>query len=173
MAASSALCIYAFDASVPSPYVGDYTTFLLERHVDHVTAMLLEADDTRHFSIEVDFMELLDSNGALAHLTLAFADHMLPLFQEALLQAQQQVYAASAVKPQMCIKQHCHARVYNLHLCPEMTKANISSIRSTDVGALISSRLVWTRVKFFYLCIGHGLMLPHKIQAATSAFRAL
>ena len=135
MAASSALCIYAFDASVPSPYVGDFTTFLLERHVDHVTAMLLEADDTRHFSIEVDFMELLDSNGALAHLTLAFADHMHPLFQEALLQAQQQVYAASAVKPQMCLKQHCHARVFNLPLCPEMTKANISSIRSTDVGA--------------------------------------
>ena len=72
---------------------------------------VLTADnDTKHHALNVDFSQLLDAHCELAHVTLAFAERLLPLFDEALLQAQQQVFAASSNKPQMSVKPLCHAR---------------------------------------------------------------
>jgi DNA helicase MCM9 len=83
-------------------------------------------------------MELLDWHHALAHVTLSFAERMLPLFREGLMQAQHQLYAASEQKTGLLIKTLCTVRMFNLHLCEETSKPNISSIRSTDVGRYLS-----------------------------------
>jgi hypothetical protein len=148
-------CVYPFDASIPSPYTKDYLAFILEFHTFDVLGMLAEPNDTRHFSLPIDFCILLDSNCELAHLTLAFPEHLFPLFDEALLQSQQQIYAASAEKSKLRVKPLCHARLFNLHLGSETTKPNISSIRSTD-GPFIPQRLIRTMlsckspVNFFF-----------------------
>jgi hypothetical protein len=67
-----------------------------------------QPDDTKHWSIAIDFLDLLDAHTALAHLMLAHADRMLPLANEGLLQAQHQLYAISDSdsKPSLSVKQH-------------------------------------------------------------------
>jgi hypothetical protein len=58
MAASSAQCVFPFDATLPSPYIPDFTNFILERHTREIMAILEEADDTKHYSLNVEFVDI-------------------------------------------------------------------------------------------------------------------
>lgn len=93
----------------------------------------LHRDNGGHYAVNVNALELLDSNATLAERLFAAPQGLLPAFDVAI----GEVLLAEATRlgramPGIAL----HARISNLPICPELTRSTLP--RTSDVGRFLS-----------------------------------
>lgn len=83
-------------------------------------------------------MNLLDADVELGTLVLRQSSQLLRFLDDAIYSAQQRVIAQHDNAVLMRLKPLVHGRLCNLPICPEITKPNVSSIRTCDAGKFVS-----------------------------------
>jgi len=142
--------MYDHTAILPVEYVEAFERFL-ESHVQGklgtrpslvqcLDAILVELDDMRHYSLEVNILELLEFNQQLATILLQKPNHIMPLFSEAIQRVAERRLSDSDDKYSMSRKKFIHPRLVRPPLCNSICKPNVSSVRSSDVGVVIQVR---------------------------------
>ncbi len=81
---------------------------------------------------------LVETDMALCSDLLTNSSRLLPVFDEALRCAQARVLECHAYKEKMKLKPFAHVRLHSIPICREITKMNVSSIRSKDIGSFVS-----------------------------------
>ena len=116
-----------------------FCQYLLSHHDQEINNILIELDLMATYSVTVNALDLLESNPLLGQMLLKFPTHLLPVFDEALIEAQNH-QLRNNIENTYCssTKIHSHVHIHHLPTNQETTKSNISSLRSTDIGALIS-----------------------------------
>lgn len=105
--------------------------------MDRLAAVLLEPDDTLHYGVLIDVMELLEVDPELGNLTVSHPTQSFESLGQAL-QMLQSILIEEGAGQQTIFKPLVHARVIRLPKCPKHFKANVSAVRSRDVGNLVS-----------------------------------
>jgi len=149
--------VYDHTAILPCEYVEAFEKFL-ESNVHHggaggegntliqrVDAILMELDSTVHYPVEVNLLSLLDFSQQLGTLLIHNPNALLPLFNEALLNVANRRLTESDDHHFMFAKELLHVRLVVPPTCDSVCKRNISSIRSRDVGGIVSVRGTVTR----------------------------
>ncbi len=116
-----------------------------------------ETDVSRHVSVTVSAQDVLHANPDVGTHLLQKPAKLLPLFDQALLEVQQELLLARCSEvslsssppshhPSSKQQQHygllepnenCHVRVSSLPQVPEVSKSSIGALRSSDAGRLI------------------------------------
>jgi len=116
--------------------------YIEERHIDSIERLvLLEVGQEEHLSLPVHAHDFIDYDAALAYTVLHYPKLLLPIFEEALYEAQSKVHSNHSLyerhKRKGCIKKNCHIRIYSLPPSLDLTKARLEDISSDDVDCLI------------------------------------
>ncbi|KAJ1974622.1 DNA helicase mcm9 [Dimargaris xerosporica] len=118
----------------------EYRTVLcdefVERYYDPLQRLLFEVDPNCHYSFDVSLLELLDASPALGYIIYTKPALLLPVCNEALLMAQDQVWRRHPLSSDMSVKQFVHVRLASFPQCPELCRTQVPT--SDDVGPLIS-----------------------------------
>jgi DNA helicase MCM9 len=100
-----------------------------------------ESDMSRHVSVTVSAQDLLNVNPQVGSNLLEQPAKLLPLFDEALVEAQQELLDNFAKDPTKRYgrepNENCHVRVSSLPQVPEVSKPSIGTLRSSDAGRLV------------------------------------
>eukprot|EP01156_Anaeramoeba_ignava_P022712 Anaeramoba_ignava/c20965_g1_i3.p1 GENE.c20965_g1_i3~~c20965_g1_i3.p1 ORF type:complete len:575 (-),score=173.49 c20965_g1_i3:569-2293(-) len=88
-----------------------------------------EGSPTEHYPLEVNFLELANFSPKLAGLLITHSSKMIPIFDECIISAQEQM------KTEFPIKRNCHVRIGNLPLTQEITKNALP--KSSDIGSFM------------------------------------
>eukprot|EP00281_Chroomonas_sp_CCMP1168_P034821 CAMPEP_0206243994 /NCGR_PEP_ID=MMETSP0047_2-20121206/17908_1 /ASSEMBLY_ACC=CAM_ASM_000192 /TAXON_ID=195065 /ORGANISM="Chroomonas mesostigmatica_cf, Strain CCMP1168" /LENGTH=655 /DNA_ID=CAMNT_0053669159 /DNA_START=13 /DNA_END=1977 /DNA_ORIENTATION=+ len=123
----------AFEKYVEGSY--QPKALIMERLVE---VMVEELDVHGHYPVEIDLLCLLDFNQRLGTLLIHHPTVLLPFLEQALINAQKHIKETHEHRLMMDIKDFVHARLTNPPGCGSVRKANVSSLRSNDVGRLIS-----------------------------------
>ncbi|XP_020255866.1 probable DNA helicase MCM9 isoform X2 [Asparagus officinalis] len=115
--------------------------FLLRRHVSDLRSILLSPDPVLHYSLIVDFAELLESDPPLAHDLFSRPSHLLPKFDQAARISQGVVLDGSKdLEKSAVVKEFVHVRI-NVSgsplECPE-TFPSIGKVRVRHRGVLLT-----------------------------------
>lgn len=109
----------------------------LESVAERLPAILSLPDPSLHYGININVMELLDSDSWIGEMCMNCPIDGLEMLDSALQLLQHDTHEQSK---KGVIKPFLHARLVGLPSCPELTKPNISCIRSGDVGKLVALR---------------------------------
>lgn len=118
------------DATLPSEHIRAFEVFLLEASRERITQIAEAPDTTAHYAVEVDLIALQNSAPRTCARLLHEPETFLPLLEEAL----QNVQEGLCDEP----KPNLHARVCHLPATPSYLKRNVSVLRNSDVGKLLS-----------------------------------
>jgi DNA helicase MCM9 len=111
-------------------------SFLEEHHLKDIRHMLLQDDTSEHYSVEVNTLELFDSNIHVSQRLLAEPIKTMPLFDSALAQAAMTIMQDTDTPTNMCFKPNLHIRLSNLPVCPELKRNTIP--KSSDNGKFLA-----------------------------------
>lgn len=116
--------------------------YIEERHTHSIERIvLLEVGQEEHVSLPIHAHDFIDYDPALAYTVLHHPKLLLPIFEEALYEAQSKLYGNHSLydqhKRKGCIKKNCHIRIYSLPPSLDLTKAKLEDISSDDVDCLI------------------------------------
>jgi DNA helicase MCM9 len=108
--------------------------------VEHL--ILLPGAPDEHTSFDVQCPDLADFDATLSHTLVHFPRLLLPIFEEALVEAQTAVHKHPAFAEKhkgRCgtIKRLCHVRLYQLPPFPELHKQTLSMLRSDEFDHLV------------------------------------
>lgn len=144
------MVVYDHTAILPCEYVDAFERFL-ESNTHHggsdgggnlimqkLDDILCEMDATIHYPVEVNMLSLLDFSQQLGTLLIHNPTALLPLFNEALLNVSKRILASSESRDFMFAKELLHIRLVVPPMCDSVCKRNVSSIRSRDVGGIVS-----------------------------------
>ncbi|GBG90268.1 hypothetical protein CBR_g50446 [Chara braunii] len=79
-------------AVLDSEYVAAFQQYVLRHHGADLDQLLLEEDDSVHYPLHIYYAELFESSPALATLLYLHPRKLLPLFDAAIVEAQNEVY---------------------------------------------------------------------------------
>ena len=111
-------------------------SFLEEHHIKDIRHILLQDDTSEHYSVEVNTLELFDSNNHVSQRVLAEPTKTMPLFDSALAQAAIAVMQNTETPTNMSFKSKLHVRLSNLPVCPELKRNTIP--KSSDIGKFLA-----------------------------------
>lgn len=114
----------------PTEHLHELENFLKSSCAEAITTIIDAEDESLHYSVEVNVMELGTIAWATSQALLLEPSVYLPLLEEAVKNVQNSMTDVP--------KQHIHARVCHLPCTPAYLKRNISILRSGDVGKLLS-----------------------------------
>ncbi|EKX47552.1 minichromosome maintenance protein 9 [Guillardia theta CCMP2712] len=136
------MVVYDHTAILPVEYVEAFSKFIEQTNLlmDRLDEILIELDDWRHYALDIALLDLLDFNQQLGTLLIHKPTLILPLFAEAIQQVAERRIQVSEDRYSMCIKKYIHPRLVVPPLCESVCKVNVSSIRSSDVGGVVSIR---------------------------------
>lgn len=140
------------DAVLSTDYVSVLHTYFATACRPQLKAIAVATDDTAHYGVELDLIELQNVAPRVAARLLIDPRSILPLLDVALAAAAEDVVENLAAESGQersshqtenprrrgSIKPNLHARVCHLPTTPTYTKQNVSVLRATDVGKLIS-----------------------------------
>jgi len=143
--------MYDHTAILPVEYVEAFERFIgndvqggklgaRESLTQRLDEILVELDDVRHYSLEINMLELLEFNQQLATILMQKPNFILPLFSEAIQHVCERRLEESDDKYSMTRKKYIHPRLVRPPLCDSICKPNVSAIRSSDVGIIIQVR---------------------------------
>ena len=116
--------------------------YLEDRHLEEIERIvMLEIGPDEHLSFPIHAHDFIDYDPALAYIILHYPKLLLPIFEEALYEAQSKLYSNHKLYEKHnrkgCIKKNCHIRVYSLPPTLDLTKARLEDISADDVDSLI------------------------------------
>ncbi|CAN4107941.1 unnamed protein product [Withania somnifera] len=118
----------------------ELAAYLLNHHSKHLTSIILAPDPRLHYSLYVDFAEIMDDNPALSQFIFAKPTEYLPLFDEAAVWAQKVILADLKQCENASVKDNIHVRI-NISgsplECPE-TFPSIGRVRVKHRGILLT-----------------------------------
>ncbi|XP_076450978.1 uncharacterized protein LOC143286913 [Babylonia areolata] len=110
--------------------------YLLAHHEGELEQLLQEEDEDDYYSITVDALTLFESNMEFCEVLLPSPRRLLPLFDLAIVSAQQALKGECGDKHNTTVKQHVHARIMALPVCPELSRTTLP--RTVDVNNFLS-----------------------------------
>ncbi|KAJ3290970.1 DNA helicase mcm9 [Borealophlyctis nickersoniae] len=116
--------------------IEQFTADLLDLCQDDIITMMSKPDVSLHYSIDLSFVDYVESNAWLGSLITQQPMEMLPLLDEALRLAQEHVLNTSGLSEHLVLKPLCHVRIDR---CPQISAEIVRSRvpRSEDVGRLV------------------------------------
>ncbi|KAM3377519.1 putative DNA helicase MCM9 isoform X2 [Capsicum galapagoense] len=118
----------------------ELAAYLLKHHSEQLSSIILAADPRLHYSLCVDFAEIMDDNPALSQFIFAKPTEYLPLFDEAAVWAQKVILADLKQCENASAKDNIHVRI-NISgsplECPE-TFPSIGRVRVKHRGILLT-----------------------------------
>ncbi|EME32154.1 minichromosome maintenance family (MCM) [Galdieria sulphuraria] len=117
--------------------------FLEASYSDQILRVLQDSDLVKHYPILLDVTELLEFDQELFTNLVMEPEIYLPVFEDAIRLYEDEMLQKvgdDAVLYGYTFKEHIHVRPYHLPEDPLLYKKNVSSLRSSDVGHLISFR---------------------------------
>jgi DNA helicase MCM9 len=126
----------------PAQYRKMLREFIEERLFNELEALVLKySGPSEHFMFEVSCTELIDFDPSLGFNIIHFPKLLIPIFDEAIFEAQTNLCAHPALEAKNgrkgSVKMHCHIRIISLPPAEYLNKPNISDIRADDVDSLI------------------------------------
>lgn len=101
--------------------------------------VLQEADETIHYGVNLNVLELLEADQEVGTAVISNGSEGLRVLELGLQLLQAFVMDQEAERgEQLLFKPFCHPRLLSLPKCPELTKPNVSAIRSADVGRIMA-----------------------------------
>ncbi|KAJ6655227.1 hypothetical protein lerEdw1_005571 [Lerista edwardsae] len=113
-----------------------FESYALEHHKHDILQILREKDEDAHYPVIVDALTLFETNMEIGEYFNAFPNEVLPIFDNALRRMAVTVFQSATQAHDLTIKQHLHARITGLPVCPELTRERIPKTR--DVGHFLS-----------------------------------
>ncbi|KAF7253606.1 DNA helicase MCM9 [Varanus komodoensis] len=113
-----------------------FESYILEYHKNDLLQILREKDAAAHYPVIVDALTLFETNMEIGEYFNAFPSEVLPIFDNALRRAAVTLSQSISQAHDFIIKQHLHARISGLPVCPELTREHIPKTR--DVGHFLS-----------------------------------
>ena len=115
-----------------------FQSFLEQNHREEIHSILAAATTSEHFSLDVNALEFFDTNVHVGQFLLKQPVQFLPVFEQALKNAQTALLESNFINPQVNLnfKEHVHVRFTNLPVCPELTRVNIP--KSEDIGFFLA-----------------------------------
>ncbi|XP_070200187.1 DNA helicase MCM9-like isoform X2 [Littorina saxatilis] len=110
--------------------------YLVTHHERELEQLLQEEDEDDYYSITVDALTLFESNMEFCDVLLPNPSRLLPLFNQAIIAAQLTLKDESDGKHNTKVKQHVHARIMALPVCPELSRTTLP--RTVDVNNFLS-----------------------------------
>ncbi|MCD7449644.1 DNA helicase mcm9 [Datura stramonium] len=118
----------------------ELAAYLLNHHSEQLSSIILAPDPRLHYSLYVDFAEIMDDNPALSQFIFAKPTEYLPLFDEAAVWAQKVIFADLKQCENASVKDNIHVRI-NISgsplECPE-TFPSIGRVRAKHRGILLT-----------------------------------
>ncbi|KAK4340038.1 hypothetical protein RND71_041500 [Anisodus tanguticus] len=118
----------------------ELAAYLLNHHSEQLDSIIVSPDPRLHYSLYVDFAEIMDDNPSLSQFIFAKPTEYLPLFDEAALWAQKVIWADVKQRENASIKDNIHVRI-NISgsplECPE-TFPSIGRVRVKHRGILLT-----------------------------------
>lgn len=121
----------------PAETLSVLESFLLKQHEDDIVDILLAENDNEHYAVHVNALDLFDSNMATSVQLIREPMRILPIFDQAFIQAQvstKRKYETS--QSNLIMKYNCHVRISNLPICPELVRDRLP--KSKDVGSFVA-----------------------------------
>ncbi|XP_044145753.1 DNA helicase MCM9 isoform X1 [Bufo gargarizans] len=112
-----------------------FESYVLQHHQKDLVQILMETDEDAHYPVVVNAMTLFETNMEVGDYFNAFPNEVLPVFDNALRRAAMSVMLSNS-QDGLIMKQHLHARITGLPVCPELTREHIP--RTRDVGHFLS-----------------------------------
>ena len=141
-------CAVDPDDVLSNDLVDMVSAFLVANHKGELEAILgdLNTSISRHHSVVVSCLDLMQHNLIIATLLLHHPDRLQVHFDMAVRAAQKLIKEAEESKPDVdqfilsdwTIKESCHLRLHRLPKCPELCKPTVTSIRAADINRLLS-----------------------------------
>ncbi|NXF79988.1 MCM9 helicase, partial [Sclerurus mexicanus] len=113
-----------------------FESYVLEHHRDDILGILRQPDDQAHYPVVVDALTLFEANMEIGEYFNASPREVLPVLDSALRRAALAALQEAAEPAGLSLKQHLHARVSGLPVCPELTREHIP--KTKDVGHFLS-----------------------------------
>uniref|UniRef100_M1AXY1 DNA helicase n=1 Tax=Solanum tuberosum TaxID=4113 RepID=M1AXY1_SOLTU len=118
----------------------ELAAYLLSQHSEQLSSIILATDPRLHYSVYVDFAEIMDDNPALSQFIFAKPTEYLPIFNEAAVWAQKVILADLKQCENASVKDNVHVRI-NISgsplECPE-TFPSIGRVRVKHRGILLT-----------------------------------
>ncbi|KAJ8529904.1 hypothetical protein K7X08_036739 [Anisodus acutangulus] len=118
----------------------ELAAYLLNHHSEQLDSIIVSPDPRLHYSLYVDFAEIMDDNPSLSQFIFAKPTEYLPLFDEAALWAQKVIWADVKQRENASVKDNIHVRI-NISgsplECPE-TFPSIGRVRVKHRGILLT-----------------------------------
>jgi DNA helicase MCM9 len=126
----------------PAQYRQILREYIEERQFSELESLVLRtAGPSEHFKFEVSCNDLLDFDPSLGFNVIHFPKLLLPIFDEAVFEAQTNLCAHPSLEAKHSrkgtVKTHCHIRIVSLPPTESLNKPTISNIRADDVDSLI------------------------------------
>ncbi|XP_075210541.1 DNA helicase MCM9-like [Lycorma delicatula] len=114
-----------------------FKDFLLAEHKSDIIELLKKLDETRHYSIIINFLSLFEKNPELGNIVLSSPDSVLPECDKAILEAQRLFFEedGSESDVKMIIKPKVHTRLSGLPICPELNRTVLPG--NDDLGSFL------------------------------------
>ena len=127
-------CPYELTAYTPGEYEEFFCRYLLEHHRDGVGEIVGAETVDRAYSLSTSFAGILEAHQQMAALLLAHPQELFPLFDSALVKAQEGVVAEAGGRG--TVKKNVHVRLASLQSCPELCLTAGLPL-SSDVGRFL------------------------------------
>jgi len=117
--------------------------FLESKHSNQILRILQESDTSKHYPVSLDATELFEYDEDLFNNLVMEPETYLSFFEDAVRLYEDDILQKvgnDAVIYGYTFKENIHIRPYHLPEDPLLYKKNVSSLRSSDVGHLISFR---------------------------------
>lgn len=126
-------CPYELTEYTPGEYEEFFCRYILEHHRDVVEEILGAEMVDRAYSLSTSFAWILEEHQQMAALLLAHPQELFPLFDSALVKAEEAVGKETGAG---VVKKNVHVRLLSLQSCPELCLTGRLPL-SSDVGRFL------------------------------------
>ncbi|KAL6964258.1 DNA helicase mcm9 [Sarracenia purpurea var. burkii] len=153
----------------------DFAQYLIRHHSDQLRSIILSPDPRLHYSLYVDFADLMDDHPPLAYLLFSNPINYLRLFNEATISAQKDTYGDFNGRNDASLKEHVHVRI-NVSGSPLECQETFPSIRRIRVrhhGILLTLKGTVIRSGSIKMIEGEGKFVCRKCKHSFKVYPEL
>ncbi len=103
--------------------------------------LLVPKKTEEHVALTIEYSDLIDFDPTLAYTLLNFPRLLLPIFDEAIVEAQQLLHSHHHIQTKHgtrgTVKTHCHARIISLPPFEDTSKKSVGDIRAHEFEKMI------------------------------------
>lgn len=129
----------------PEEWLERYVLFLLRPNRSKLVEVVsgawrrsgAEESDETHVGVEVNCQDLMEFDAELCLATLAYPAALLPIFEQAVREAQERLLRSAVGQSEWRLCPRAHPRLCFVPPLAEHWKANVSALRASDVGPVV------------------------------------